>query len=1057
MVAPFPAGTTARGDAGTMPTRELFVFGDFEVDEATCELRRSGVPVKIQPKPFALLVHLARNRHRMVDRDELLRTVWPSVKVSEQAFSSAIRDLRRALGDTDAAHRTILTVRGRGFRFAANVTMEPNASPTRSGQAMSMAIAEGTAPNGDTELVERDDAMRTLRESMSAAQRGRTRVSFIRGPAGIGKTRLASEFLRTAETLGIDAHVGRCSDGDGVAPFWPWLQIVRGSIGTRLATGLAQHVRATLPQLAWIAPELAASGGVEARADLERAEARFRLFDATGLFLRRLSEARPLLLVLDDLQWADEASLLLLEFLLQALTDGRIHVVAALRDTPRPNRTLSRVLEIAARHVSADFIDLQGLHRGSVSRLLEVAAGGAPAEAFTDAVLVATQGNPLFVVELAKLVARGELDSSNSSGTIPVPKGVRDAIRWQLERLSPDCRRLLELASLGGREFEVTVLSLAAGECESATLDRLGEAEGANLIAPARKRQASFAFTHDLVRESIYQDIRTPDRARLHRRMAEALETLFQVDPMGRTREIAYHYSAAIADGVALKALQFGRLAGEQANSQMAYEDAVAHYDRALSALSVIPNHDPQTRGELLLSQAEASWGTLEEAESVQARFVRAVEAARIAGSAELFARAALGRTGHGAGPGDFRDIAAVDDIDIALLSEASARLGHEPSELRAVVLVRLALAVRYARGLREADDLSREAMHIAEQIGTLPTLGTVLRFRHEVLSGPAFRQDRMTLAERLLGVARAVRSRPLELDALFFLSRAHFEGADMEQTVAAGKRADALATTMRHPGALFRSGIRKVLILTMLGVFEQAERHARQFYERDAQRNMSAMGTLGAQLAMIRMLQGEHTAAINELEGLHTTYPTVPWRVYGVALERARAGEPAAARRELKVAMAEGFRNVPDDHSCLGCCLFLADMCWELEDTGSAGMLYDLLLPYEDQVAAPFLATLCQGSVARGLGTLAALLRRADEAERHFASALATEEKLASPPLIALTLERYGAFLRGRGRSGDASRAVTLLERASRLAEGLGMKGVLHQCQKQLVGTYSD
>jgi tetratricopeptide (TPR) repeat protein len=432
---------------------------------------------------------------------------------------------------------------------------------------------------------------------------------------------------------------------------------------------------------------------------------------------------------------------------------------------------------------------------------------------------------------------------------------------------------------------------------------------------------------------------------------------------------------------------------------------------------------------------------------------VRAADAARIAGSAEQFARAALGRTGHGAGPGDFRDIGAVDDVDITLLSEAQKCLGEGPSELRALVVARLALAVRNARGLKEADDLSREAVDIAERHGTLTTLGMVLRFRHEVLSGPEFVRERRALAERILGVARSVGSRPLELDALFFLARSHFEVADIEQAAAGGRLADALANAMRHPGALFRSGIRRVLILTMVGAFEKAEQCARQFYARDARRNMTARGTLGIQLATIRVLQGDHTGAISELQTLSASYPTVPWSACALALEQARGGHPVEARRQLKIAMADEFRNVGDDHSSLGCYLNLADMCWELNDTRCAGSLYDLLAPYEDQVATPWLATICQGTVAHGLGTLATLLGRSDEADRHFTRALAIEETLASPPLVAVTLERYGAFLLRRARTGDVNRAFALLERASKLAEGLGMNGVLGRCRELQLG----
>jgi DNA-binding winged helix-turn-helix (wHTH) protein/tetratricopeptide (TPR) repeat protein len=1040
-----------------MTTTGAVAFGDFEVDEVRCELRLHGVPVKIQPKPFSLLLYLLKNRHRVVDKDELLAAVWPNVTVSEQALSSALRDLRRALGDTDTADRILLTVRGRGVRFVAEIVGEATREPAR--------VREGTAKDSveelvfvvETELVERDEAMQALLASLSATHRGQTRVSFIRGPTGIGKTRLATELARRVTTLGVDAYVGRCFDGEGTTPFSPWLQIVRGGIAAGRDARLAQQVKATLPQIEWIAPELAAPGELQVRADLERAEARFRLFDATGLFLRRLSEIRPLLLVLDDLQWADEASLLLLEFLVQTLTDARIHIVATLRDSPRPRRTLSRVLEVGARQAFADCVDLEELHRDSVSRLLANAARKPPAPAFAEAVFAFTRGNPLFVSELAKLVARGELDAADARGVIPVPKRARDAIRWQLERLSPACRRLLELASVAGRQFEIGVLSRAAGDAQSTVLERLGEADAVGLIAPIRDRQGSFGFMHDLVRESVYQDVPTPDRVRLHRRIGEALEALSGPDSGQRIREIAYHYSEAVADGVALEAVRFGRLAGEQANSRMAFEDAVTHYDRALSALSALPNADPRTCCELLLSQAEAAWGTLEEAARVQARFVRAADAARSAGNAELLARAALGRTGQGAGPGDFRDISAIDDVDIALLSEAETGLGKRPSELRAVVLARLALAVRDARGLPVANELSREALEVAEGLGTLDTLATVLRFRHEVLSGPQFERERAALAERILRLARVVRSRPLELDALFFLARDSFEVADVVRAGAAGAQADALACTMRHPGALFRSGIRKVLILTMVGAFEKAERCARAFHERDGPRNMSASGTLGLQLIMLRILQGDYSGAIAEFRRGLAGYPMVAWTWCMLALAQMRAGHAAEARRLLEAAAAEGFQSVPDDHSRLGCYVLLADMCSELGDTRGGAKLYGLLLPYEHLVALPFLATICQGTVARGLATLAMLLGRSDEAEAHLVRALAIEEVLASPPLIALTLERYGTFLLHRGRTGDRERGSAMIERASEIAERLGMQGVLRSCQQLQRGAQRD
>lgn len=532
-------------------------FGNFELDEAARELRRHGALVKLQPKPFALFLHLLKNRHRVVGRDELHVAVWPDVVVSDQALSSALRDLRRALGDTDNGARIVATLRGQGFRFIGDVT---RVDAVAAG-ALDRELKGSLCLNGETELVEREDAMQTLLAAVAAIHRGRTRVSFVRGPTGMGKTRLATELVRRVKSLAVDGFVGRCFDGDGIVPFLPWLQVVRSSLAAgRVA--LAREIKPALSQLAWIAPELSNAAEIDARADLEPSEARFRLFDAFRLFLLRLSEVRPLLVVLDDLQWADQASLLLFEFLIQSLTEARVHIVATFRDKPRPSRTLSRVLEVGARHAGADFVDLEGLSRESVAKLLECAARERPAPEFIEAVFGATRGNPFFVTEIAHLVSRGELDASSPHGTVPVPKRARDAIRWQLERLSQGCRSALELASVVGRQFDVAVLARAADEAPSIVFERLGEAEAAGLVTHVDERPGSFAFTHDLVREGIYRDMATAIRVRMHRQLAEALESLAHSDSQIRARDIAFHDWEGIVDDDH-KALHLGRLAGE--------------------------------------------------------------------------------------------------------------------------------------------------------------------------------------------------------------------------------------------------------------------------------------------------------------------------------------------------------------------------------------------------------------------------------------------------------------------------------------------------------------
>ena len=1027
-------------------------FGEFELDEAEGVLLRRGVAVKLQPKPLAVLVHLMRNRGRVVSREELLAALWPGVSVSDQALWSAVRDLRRALGDTDTAARVVETLRGRGFRFVAELREAATDAAGHADEPPPPAVrAQPGAQLGATasDFVDREEAMSALRASLAAAAQGDVRASFIAGAAGIGKKRLCAELGREAHALGFEVRVGRCLDREAATSFWPWLQLIRGLLTAERTAAAAQRAQAALPALAFIGPELALPGERPAHADLDRAEARLRFFDAVGLFLQQVSAAQPLLLVIDDLHWADEASLLLLESVLAALHGARVHMIGAFRDPPVPPRTLVRVLAGAARDVFTERIDLGGLRRDAVRFLLERAADKPPAADLVDAVLAATAGNALFVSELAKLALDGQLDVSEARSGLPVPKRVRDVLRWQLDRLSPGCQRALQRLSVVGGEIELAVLAHATRAAPRALLEWLSEAESAGIVV-TDAQGTRVAFTHDLVRESIYRDLSVAERTRLHRGVAEALEATMNATPGADLGQIAHQYALGAADGAAARAVHFGRLAGQQANARMAYEDAVAHYERALRALPLLGVAEPKLACELLLAQAEAAWGTLEDTATVQQRFVDAAAAARAAGEAELLARAALGRSGHRAGLGDYRDISLIDPVDIELLSEAEAALGAAETELRALVLARLALAVRYARDFTVADGLSQQALRIAQQLGASETLAEVLRYRHEVLSGPQFVKQRLELAARILELARAVRSRPLEMNALMFQTRDGFVLLDPAATPA-GKAYDALAATMKHPSALLLAGIRTVFVHALSGAFPLAERQAREFYERDRTRNMGAEGTFELQQIMLGMLRGEHEGTAALVRRMRERTPDLSWLDCALARQHAFSGQRAEAELRLDALAGAGYRRVEQshEHSCLGAYYLLAEACAELGDARRAAELHARMLPYERFMATSFLGTTWQGSMVHALGLLETLLQRWDKAQRRFEIAMMIGKGLGSPPLTALAQERLGVLLIQRGQGAEAARGAELLADAVETAERLGMHDILRRSRR--------
>jgi hypothetical protein len=439
----------------------------------------------------------------------------------------------------------------------------------------------------------------------------------------------------------------------------------------------------------------------------------------------------------------------------------------------------------------------------------------------------------------------------------------------------------------------------------------------------------------------------------------------------------------------------------------------------------------------------------------VQRRFVVAADTARAAREPELFARAALGRSGHGVGPGDFREVLAIDDVDIALLNEADAVLGTEESELRALVLARLALAVRYAKPFAVADKLSAEAVRIAEAIGAAPAVvGEVLRYRHEVLSGPEYAYERVRLASRILELARAVRSRPLEIDALTFQTRNCSEVLDFAGSHEAIVAVDALDANMKHPGSHFRGGMRHVTIMYLLGELNEGERMARQFYERDRTRNIGAQGTFDIQMYRVASLRGDHKAAMEAIARIDARERgNLAWAHCAMAHQLALSGDKLGARFRLDALAADDFRRVTDYHelATLASFYLLAETCAVLGDKVHGQALYTRLQPFEDRMAAPFLSVVWQGTMPHALGCLAMLLEQGLAAERYFERALAIANTLASPPLLAWTAERFGALLLSRNIPGDRARGLDLIARANEIAERIGMNGVARACAEVL------
>ena len=347
--------------------------------------------------------------------------------------------------------------------------------------------------------------------------------------------------------------------------------------------------------------------------------ARFRLFDSITAFLKAASQRQPLVLVLDDLHWSDKPSLMLMQFLVRELAGARLLLIGTYRDMElNRQHPLAEALAELTRERRFERVLLRGLGHDDVGRFIEMASGIAPPSGLVDAVHTQTEGNPLFVTEVVRLLvqegdlgAEGGVERSASGGwTVRIPEGVREVIGRRLNQLSARCNEVLTVASVIGREFELRQLDKLSDDLtEDMLLDVLEEALDARVIEEIPTTVGRYQFTHALIQETLMEELSLTRRVRLHARIGEMLESLYAGDVASRAAELAHHFVQAEASLGSEKLVKYSVLAGRRALENYAYEDALSHFEAALAAKRDQPIDSETARIYRGLGQAQA--GTL--------------------------------------------------------------------------------------------------------------------------------------------------------------------------------------------------------------------------------------------------------------------------------------------------------------------------------------------------------------------------------------------------------------------------------------------------------------
>ncbi|MDP9796185.1 DNA-binding SARP family transcriptional activator [Catenuloplanes nepalensis] len=554
-----------------------------------------------------------------------------------------------------AAHLRVLTQPDAPApRFGTAAPPAPADDRDRAGTASGSA-ASGSAGG----LVGRDEEIGVLRRAVEAALGGGVALRVVEGEPGVGKTRLLEEIATEAGRRGALAVWGRCLEGDGTPAMWPWEQTLRAILDTLPAPDRASWLTGALgdlldPRGADVAP---ATGG---------GRAQFRLFEQAVTFIGRAAADRPVLLVLDDLQWADIASLQLFGHLAGRLPAGTA-MVGALRDrAPVPGSGLSRVLADAGRLPFHRRMRLGPLGESGVAELVRRETGSTPAPDIVRDIHERTGGNPFFVREVARLISDGNRDSSTgdggdssggsggSGGSGPgdgggsgmvaragVPATVRDVVRGRMAGLDDGARDLLRLAALIGRDVEVALLARAAGLEPVDCLARLEPLRGLGLLEASPDDAFAWRFAHDLVRESVTETTAGQDAVRLHLRVADALERS-RADDESIIERLAFHLLSAgpLADPV--RTVEALKRAGRRAATKLAFAAADRHLETAgrIARTAGLPELELSALSLLAIApRRQAGFGgttsdLLERAELLARRLGREADAAGL-----LFAR----------------------------------------------------------------------------------------------------------------------------------------------------------------------------------------------------------------------------------------------------------------------------------------------------------------------------------------------------------------------------------------------------------------------------------
>jgi class 3 adenylate cyclase len=893
-------------------------------------------------------------------------------------------------------------------------------------------------------IVERDVELNQLAEVLKRAteEKGRHLV-LISGEAGQGKTTLAAVAAQAGWEAGACVLFGHGEEDLG-APYQLFAEALNDHARhadeqafLRLVRPYASELVHLIPDLAERLPDLAPSKAAESDSE------RYMLFAAVVSFLQALGERQPVILVLDDLQWADQGSLQLLRHVAVSEHAARLLIVGTYRDTELHDS--GRLVELfgSLRRLNVEItrIELSGLDDEGVALLMEGFAGHElddAAHQLAEAVSRETDGNPFFVVEVLRHLAETGLIYQDTEGRwsarsdldlMSLPDSIRDVIRGRVARLGKEATSVVSLASVIGLEFDLDLLSEASEMPEDLLLDALDAAKLVALVREHPDGGGRYTFSHPLIQRLVYEDLGSARQARYHRVVGEALETIGGARPGYRVSELARHWVNATKTVDLVKAIDYSRLAADAALAGLAPDAALGYYTQALDLLARLDEPDTSLTLDLTigLGTAQRQCGDAQFRQTL----VGAARMAEALGDTDRLVAAALANT-----RGTVSTAGDLDGEKVAILDSAAKQL-PERHRNRALLLALQCAELTVGSPLEERQRLAEEALAIAEANQEDTVTAWVLNHLQVPLAVPALLASSVARTTRSLELAQRVGD-PALLRASASCRRysAGCEG-DVEEMDRCFAITQPLVERLDQPFMVWVETLQRSTRSLIAGDIEAAERFANHAYQVGTESGQpDAFIVFGAQMLMVSWWRGNLGDMVPLIEAAIANNPGLPF-FHGVLAMAHAEGDRAGPAAELLARFGEAGYELPMNVTWLTGMVAYAEAASAIDDARSAAALLEHLRPFKDQWHYSDIAA--AGPLSRPLGSLSTVLGRYDEAEEYFALAWTASRDARAWFFAARTALSWGTMLTRRGSGGDPGLAQEMLTQAKELADEHG------------------